>query len=623
MSGANQMVIDGCFFALDQRSYLKTPHNPVWYTNLGTYFKPLCDYAARMHEILRDVSFSRPVAVFSPAAAIKALYTPSNGEPARSGNGFVLKSVNALVHQSLDFDMVSEEYLLQCQVKTGGEFGKIDRKGKGNYLVLLVPYAPLVSRSLLVFLEKLVSKRGMVLFVNDSPKGTFEDGINAGVTKRIERLFNPKKSKSRVVAIEELERVLAEIPFRVKLRAPDETTPDILSVAGSSAEGSLYCFCNRSDRQEYTVKAEVPAEKKLTFIDCDTAALVEISDVQREGNLSRFNLHLLPQRTVILVGTNNPVAPPPTKQTKALITPFSALQRSYRIVLKNQWTIEPASMNALPLSNWNLRIGLSRERGGFSHFYESYFQVATLPEECCLVMSRTAGNLASALGADQSLEISVNGTRVDKPIVPSTAPAVPAEPGAAGAAPPAPEIISYIVAQDQVKTRYLFGAPAVHYNVKNLLVKGFNRIAVRSSSLVLDPQTVIYPALLLGSFSIVKGQNGWVVEKPAGTLGTESWTKYGYPYLSGAAVYRQSFEVPHQYNRLIMRMSQASGALEIRLNGKPIGKFIWQPIEIDITNLCESKRNELSIYVTNTIDNVLRMNGRPSGILGDVYLDVS
>jgi hypothetical protein len=66
-----------------------------------------------------------------------------------------------------------------------------------------------------------------------------------------------------------------------------------------------------------------------------------------------------------------------------------------------------------------------------------------------------------------------------------------------------------------------------------------------------------------------------------------------------------------------------SGPVDIRINGKPVGKFLWQPIEADITHLCESKRNELVIAVDNTIDNIVRMNGRPSGILGDVCLDVS
>jgi hypothetical protein len=107
------------------------------------------------------------------------------------------------------------------------------------------------------------------------------------------------------------------------------------------------------------------------------------------------------------------------------------------------------------------------------------------------------------------------------------------------------------------------------------------------------------------------------------TVGVDSWTKYGFPYLSGVGIYRQLFEVPHQYNRLILRMSQVSGIVDITINGKQVGKFLWQPIEADITHFCESKRNDLVITVANTIDNIVRMNGRPSGIMGDVCLDVS
>jgi hypothetical protein len=45
-------------------------------------------------------------------------------------------------------------------------------------------------------------------------------------------------------------------------------------------------------------------------------------------------------------------------------------------------------------------------------------------------------------------------------------------------------------------------------------------------------------------------------------------------------------------------------------------------MEVDITDVCETRRNELSVRVVNTIDNILRMNGRPSGLMGEVYVDV-
>jgi hypothetical protein len=618
MAGATQIIIDGCFFSLDQRSHLKTPHNPVWFAPLGGYFKELCSYTSRMQEVVRHAVLSRPVAVFSPAAAIRATYLPHNGETVKTGIQALQKTVNAIVRQNLDFDVLSEEYCVSCAVKPGGEFGKTDKKGKGAYSALVVPYAPLVSRSFLVFLEKLVSKRGTVLFLNETPKGTFEDGISSGVTKRIERLVNSKKSGSRIVTVEELETAAGTLPSRIRIRSNDENVPDLISTSAVEPGHSIYCVHNRSDRQEYSVSVEVPAEKHLYAIDCAAGTVVEIAHVVREAGVCRFNLFLQPQSTVVIAGGSAAQTTLPAKLPKTAVSAVTIPARNYRVILKNQWTFEALSHNALPLSNWNLRIGLSRESGGFSHFYESSFQVGTLPEECFFAMGGATGEYAKMMGADSQIEISVNGTRIDRPIVSATSSAATNDP-----AKQALDAISYIVSEDKTDARGFFGTPVTLYDIKSLLVRGFNRIALRSSGLVIDPQAIHYPPLMLGNFSIVRGQNGWVMEKNSATVNSDSWTKYGYPYLSGTGVYRQLFEVPHQYNRLILRLSQVSGIADISINNKPVSKFLWQPMEIDITSFCESKRNELAVTATNTIDNILRLNGRASGILGDIYLDVT
>jgi hypothetical protein len=625
LSGATCIIVDGCFYALDQRNYLKTPHNPSWYPYLGDFFKPLCEYAARMHGILHGTGMLRPAALLCPSGAVRALYTPTSGEPVRTGAQLLQKTVNALIHQNLDFETVGEEDLLRCLVKIDGEFGKNDRKGGGNYQVLVVPYAPLVSRSLLVFLEKMVSKRGTILFVNDSPKGTYEDGVNSSVTKRIERLLNPKKSPSRIIAPEALEEVLATLPCRrITMAAQDDMTPDILSVAAVDQGATVYGFHNRSERQEFSVRVGVPQEKRFTFLDCDTGNMIEIHDVHREGDRSFFTLHLQPNRTVLIAAHQVAIAGALSKPVKGTISPFSLNLRNYRIVLKNQWTFDAVTMNALPLSGWNQRIGLSRDSGGFSHFYESHFQVGTLPEECYLVMSRMGGDHARQLGANAQVEININGTRVDRPVLPSTALTAAQEIAPNAGAGQAGVAVSYAVLPREMKIPGAFGGPNEIYNVHTLLVKGFNRVALRTSGFLVDPPTVLYPPLLLGPFSILRGPNGWIIEKGGAGVGNDSWTKHGYPYLCGVGLYRQSFEVPQQYNRLVLRMSQVTGVVEIRVNNKPVGnRFAWQPIETDITAHCEHKRNELSVYVANTIDNILRMNGRASGILGGVYLDVT
>jgi hypothetical protein len=133
---------------------------------------------------------------------------------------------------------------------------------------------------------------------------------------------------------------------------------------------------------------------------------------------------------------------------------------------------------------------------------------------------------------------------------------------------------------------------------------------------------IVYPPLLAGSFSIIKGATGWILSNSYPTVSHDSWTKYGYPYLSGTGIYKQVFELPGEYNRLILRFSKVSDSIDVAINGKPLGILNWHPMEIDITDVCETRRNELTVKVVNTIDNILRMNGRASGLLGEVYVDV-
>jgi len=130
------------------------------------------------------------------------------------------------------------------------------------------------------------------------------------------------------------------------------------------------------------------------------------------------------------------------------------------------------------------------------------------------------------------------------------------------------------------------------------------------------------PPFLLGDFAIVKDKTGIVLDNTTCIAGYGSWTKYGYPYLSGKGVYSQIFEVPNEYEKIILRFSQVSGSLQIRLNENDLGIFNWHPFEIDITKFCQQKQNAIEISVLNGIDNLIRMNGHASGLIGEVFLDV-
>jgi len=76
-----------------------------------------------------------------------------------------------------------------------GEFGKTERKGKMNSGRSSYPFCAVYFPQLLVFLEKSFSKRGTIVFVNELPRGTFEDGVNAGVQNESKNCLIRKKAK--------------------------------------------------------------------------------------------------------------------------------------------------------------------------------------------------------------------------------------------------------------------------------------------------------------------------------------------------------------------------------------------------------------------------------------------
>jgi hypothetical protein len=211
--------------------------------------------------------------------------------------------------------------------------------------------------------------------------------------------------------------------------------------------------------------------------------------------------------------------------------------------------------------------------------------------------------------------VAINGTRAVE-ILPLDG-ASAASGAASGDVSAAPDPL-----QSTPVVRDLFGANTYVYDINAHIRKGINRISLRTLGLVFDPLTIIYPPVIAGTFSIVKGSSGWILTNTPLAAGHDSWTKYGYPYLSGAGVYKQVFELPGEYNRLVLRFSQVSDSIGVTVNGKELGILNWHPMEVDITDVCETRRNELSVRVVNTIDNILRMNGRPSGLMGEVYVDV-
>jgi hypothetical protein len=617
LNGPTTFCLDGCFFTIDRRSYLKTPHNPSWYSPNWDFMKPFCDYVARASEITNQNRLFRNAAVLMPFDAIFSDYIPGFPEAPQKAMALFQETLRELDRIGLGYDVVRDEALASSTILANGEFGTVNKLRKGNYRVLIVPYSRLISVSVLAFLEKLTVKNGAIIFIEDMPQGTLQESNGSSVAARLKKLLQSKKGNVKVSSLKDLEMHCAVAPSPFSATVLGKKCPDII-LAPSLCEGmELLCIHNVSDTQDYFVTVEVPEQKFIYSADCASGEIVEILELQRKDKKCRFMVSFLPKQTYYIILCSQKISPSPVVKGKKPLTNISgSLQRSYCIVLKDQWQFVPESLNVLPLANWNKRIGLSRESGGYSLFYEAYFEVKEIPEVSIL----TLGGLGSASpqycsSTEKPLEVTVNGARATEIIFPKNSTSMTPQPPSADQKQVNGLPLSPVMAN-------LFGGNTFLYNLKDQIRKGINRVSYRTLGLVFVPLTIVYPPLIAGTFSIIKGSAGWIISSMPPVVGHDSWTKYGYPYLCGAGVYKQIFELPGEYSRLVLRFSQVSDTIDVAVNSQSLGTLNWHPMEIDITDICESRRNELKVRVVNTLDNILRMTSRPSGLLGEVFVDV-
>lgn len=626
ISGHSRIVLDGCFFNVDHKSFIKTPCNPSWYSPGSDNLKDLCDYASRVKKLIAPLQLPRQVAILMPSQSVMTDYCVSNDEPVRKASLALHRTMDELFALNLDFDIISEEMLLSCSLFSNGEFNSQSKVRKGNYQALVIPYCRMASKNLFVFLERMAIKKGTIIFIDEAPQGNIDDGITPSFTSRVAKLLRSRTGRVHVTPAKDIESTLTHIKSFASATVQGKKCPDVTVTSGTAGDQSVYCVLNKSDAQDYFATVDLPEEKYFCLADCISGETHEILDVQRKDGTCRINLNIAPrQACFIIASAQKPTTTVLPKGRHPAINVIGTLQRNYRIVLKDQWQFSTCSLNVLPLAAWNTRIGLSREFGGFSHFYETYFEVKEVPDIAVFSLCGLNDATASLNKSERSVEVNVNGTRVNDTGLLDAA-------GLAGLlAAPAPTASSSADIQPfhghphPEHTRpclELFTKNVLTFNIKDTIRKGLNRISLRTLGLVFDPITIAYPPLIAGSFAIVKGSNGWVIDTSMPMVSHDSWTKYGFPYMSGCGTYKQVFEIPSDFNRLVLKFSQVSGSTSVSLNSVKLATFNWHPMEIDITDFCGSKRNELAVSVVNTIDNLLRMNNRPSGLIGEVYLDV-
>ena len=148
------------------------------------------------------------------------------------------------------------------------------------------------------------------------------------------------------------------------------------------------------------------------------------------------------------------------------------------------------------------------------------------------------------------------------------------------------------------------------YDLSDKVKIGKNRFVSICTVPRCDKSFPVPCAMLKGDFRVF---DDFHITSRAATHELAVWNSQGYACYTGDAVYSAHFDLPDCSSARIA--VDTRDALEVRVNGETVGKRLWAPYELDITDFVKCGDNLVEVCVTSTYSNFM-YNSNPSGISG-------
>lgn len=114
------------------------------------------------------------------------------------------------------------------------------------------------------------------------------------------------------------------------------------------------------------------------------------------------------------------------------------------------------------------------------------------------------------------------------------------------------------------------------------------------------------PVYILGDFSVIPAEKGWIINAPSNTLNAGSWREQGFPFYSWGVLYKKAFEVQEDSGYYCIELGKWSGtAAEVTVNGKPAGTIILHSDRVDVTGFIEQGINTVEVKIIGSLKNLL------------------
>ncbi len=142
------------------------------------------------------------------------------------------------------------------------------------------------------------------------------------------------------------------------------------------------------------------------------------------------------------------------------------------------------------------------------------------------------------------------------------------------------------------------------FSIGDLVNPGDNTITVKTSPMKIHAE--IAPVYVLGDFSVIPAEKGFVIEAPVRAYRSGSWKDQGMPFYSWGVAYSRDFNIDNPEGKYEVRLGQWNGTVaEVTVNDQPATVIAFPPYTSDISGLIKPGINKIEVNVIGSLRNLL------------------
>ncbi|MCL2845892.1 MAG: hypothetical protein FWE23_10690 [Chitinivibrionia bacterium] len=607
--GADEILIDGFYLNSTYRFEDFAPLGLSFYHPDYKHIKSLVSQT----KLALALNYGRKapkhgVVVIAPPQSLLSDFMLGETEIIGEAVEIFLNVISDLRTYQIPYTIITEENFSKDESLEITNSGQI-KTTNGIYSAAILLYTRLINNSFFAQVERLSLKKGTILFADKKPQGSFDDSQSDSFISRVDRMFESRSRHCVVGGVSDIvdyisknfENIIGHLHI-------EKGNCGVLINHNQVGENLLMTALNISAEN---VQIEIAREDGRQFykIDLESGQILNIDSGEKEASFF-FVVH--PREFLIILETHGESAT--AKQLEnAPAVKIDAIVPEYRsYISKESEVFELKSLNRFPLSRWKTIVSVNRERNIINYNYETYFEsMVEKPETAILVFfDKPASNKESV---NSRFKVKLNGNEVNQI-----------------------NISEY--------PQYNEDPALLAYDISEFINKDKpNTITIRKTGDHDLPDPVEYPPFVLVPTAVERGPNTWkILDKTQSR--TCSWSTKGYPYLIGRASALYHFEVPKNYQQVVLAFDDLSGATHIALNDKkPTAQegedddeitletpvkcplhtdLIFPPYRIDITDYVTDKRNNLVITSSSSLNSQNQLSPGIGGILGNARLEI-